>query len=97
VAFTVLGKKVFEGLAFFQSFSLPVGKISGIQEPSQQNVKHPTQGTSLQKISFLGVVISEKVFKEILTQTHMRGHDIRTEENSSVLIIQQNNHWYCLI
>jgi hypothetical protein len=48
VALAVLGK-IFEDLAFIQSFSLPVQKISGIQEPSQQNLKQPTQGTSLQK------------------------------------------------
>jgi hypothetical protein len=38
------------------------------------------QGTFLQKISPLGVVVSEKkMFKEKLTQMHKRGHYIRLE------------------
>jgi hypothetical protein len=43
-------------------------KIIGIPEPDKQNLKRPTQGTSLPKISFLGIVVSEKkILKENLT------------------------------
>jgi hypothetical protein len=42
-----------------------------------------TQGTFLQNIIPLGVVVSEKMFKEKLmqppTRLHTRGHDIRSE------------------
>jgi hypothetical protein len=63
VALTVLEKKIFKDFAFFPSFSLPVRKIL---EPHEQILKRTSQGTFLQKISFLGVMVSEKMFKEKL-------------------------------
>jgi hypothetical protein len=48
-------------------FSLPVRKIFGISEPREQVLKRTPQGTFLQKKSFLGVIVSEKIFKENLT------------------------------
>jgi hypothetical protein len=52
-------------------------------EPYEQILKRTTQGTFLPKISSLGVVVSEKMFKEKLTRTRTRmrtrGHDIRSE------------------
>jgi hypothetical protein len=49
-------------------FSLPVRKIFGILEPCEQILKRTPQGIFLQKISFLGVIVSEKkIFKEKLT------------------------------
>jgi hypothetical protein len=49
-------------------FSLPVRKIFGISEPHEQILKRTHQGTFLQKISFLGVIVSEKkMYKEKLT------------------------------
>jgi hypothetical protein len=59
VALTVLEKKIFNDLAI----SLPVWKIFGILESSRQNLNRPTQGTSQHKISFLGVVVSEEIYK----------------------------------
>jgi hypothetical protein len=56
---------------FFCSFSLSVGKISGIPEPGEENLKRPTKGTSLPKMVwqqfslFLkGVVYKLKCFIE---------------------------------
>jgi hypothetical protein len=66
----------------FGSFSLPVLKLFGISEPYEQILKRTTQRTFLPKISFLGVVVSEKkMFKEKLTRTRTltQGHDIRAE------------------
>jgi hypothetical protein len=63
VALAVLEKKIFNDLARFRGFSLPVWKIFGISEPFQQILKRPTQGTFLPKISFLGIIVSEKIFK----------------------------------
>jgi hypothetical protein len=68
VALTVLEKKIFKDLASFRGFSLPVRKIFGISEPFEQILKWPTQGTFLPKISFLGIIVSEKIFKEMLTR-----------------------------
>jgi hypothetical protein len=79
VALTVLGKKIFKDLASFRGFSLPVRKIFGICEPFKQILKWPTQGTFLPKISFLDIIVSEKIFKEMLTHTCMSSHDIRSE------------------
>jgi hypothetical protein len=41
-------------------FSLPVGKIFGIWEPREQILKRTPYGKFLQKISFLGVIVSKK-------------------------------------
>jgi hypothetical protein len=80
VALAVLEKKIFKDLASFCGFSLPVQKIFGISEPFEQILKRPTQGTFLPKISFLGVIVSEKkIFKEMLTRTRTSCHDIRLE------------------
>jgi hypothetical protein len=84
VAIMVL-EKIFKDLAFFRGFSLPVRKIFRISEACQQILKRPTQGTFLQKISFLGIIVSEKkIFKELLAHTRKGGtltscHDIRSE------------------
>jgi hypothetical protein len=60
----VLEKKIFKDFAF----SLPVWKIFGISEPREQILKRTPHGTFLQKISFLGVVVSgKKMFEEKLT------------------------------
>jgi hypothetical protein len=67
VALAVLEKKILKDLASFRGFSLPVRKIFGISEPYEQILKGPTQGIFLQKISFLGIIVSEKMFKEKLT------------------------------
>jgi hypothetical protein len=67
VALAVLEKKIFKDLASFRGFSLPVRKICGIVEPFEHILKRPTQGTLLPKISFLGIIVSEKIFKKILT------------------------------
>jgi hypothetical protein len=45
---------------------------------NEQILKRTTQGTFLQKISPLGVVVSER-FKKKLPRTRTRGHDIRSE------------------
>jgi hypothetical protein len=66
VAFAVLEKKIFKDLASFHGFSLPVRDIYGISEPFEQIIKRPTQGTLMPKISFLGIIVSEKIFKELL-------------------------------
>jgi hypothetical protein len=58
VALTVLEKKIFKDLASFRGFSLPVRKILGILEPCEQIFKRHTQGTFLQKIGFLGIIVS---------------------------------------
>jgi hypothetical protein len=64
VALAVLEKKIFKDLASFCGFSLPVQKIFRIPEPFKQNLNRPTQGTFLLKISFLGIIVSEKnIFK----------------------------------
>jgi hypothetical protein len=60
VALAVLEKKIFKDLASFCVFSLPVRKIFGILEPFEQILKRPTQGIFLPKISFLGIIVSEK-------------------------------------
>jgi hypothetical protein len=66
VALTVL-EKIFKDLASFRGFSLPVRKIFGISKPFEQILNWPTQGTFLPKISFLGIIVSEKkIFKEML-------------------------------
>jgi hypothetical protein len=59
--------KIFKDFMFFPGFSLPVQKIFKIFEPLEQILKRTPQGTFLQKISFLGVMVSEKMFKEKLT------------------------------
>jgi hypothetical protein len=65
VALTVLEKKIFKDLASFCVFSLPVCKIFGISEPFEQILERTTQGIFLQKISFLGIIVSEKkILKE---------------------------------
>jgi hypothetical protein len=66
VALSVLEKKIFENLAFFQFFSLPVQKIFRITEPCEKILKRTPQGKCLQNISFLVVTVSWKVFKEKL-------------------------------
>jgi hypothetical protein len=78
VAFAVL-EKIFKDLASFHGFSLPVQKIIRISEPFKQIIKRPTQGTFtfMPKISFLGIIVSEKILKEMLTR--MSCHDIRSE------------------
>jgi hypothetical protein len=60
-------EKIFKDSASFHGFSLPVRKIFRILEPCEQMLKRPTQGTFVQKISFLGIIVSEKIFKEFLT------------------------------
>jgi hypothetical protein len=66
MAFAVL-EKIFKDLASFRGFSIPVRKIFGISEAHEQILKMTSQGTFLQKISFLGVIVSEKkMFKEKL-------------------------------
>jgi hypothetical protein len=66
-------------LASFHGFSLPVRKIFRISEPFEQILKRPTKGTFLPKISFLGIIDSEKILKEMLTHTRTSCHDIRSE------------------
>jgi hypothetical protein len=67
VALRVL-KKIFKDLASFCGFSLSVRKIFEVSEICEQILKKLTQGTFLQKISFLGIIVSEKkIFKELLT------------------------------
>jgi hypothetical protein len=68
----------FEDLAFFRVFHFLFRKYSEFRNEANSR-KIPA------KISFLGVVVFEMIFEEILTRTHTRGHDIKTEENSSVL------------
>jgi hypothetical protein len=68
VAIAVLEKKIFKDFASFCGFSLPVRKIFEISEPFEQILKRPIQGTFLPKISFLGIIVSEKIFKEMLTR-----------------------------
>jgi hypothetical protein len=64
VALTVLEKKIFKDLAFHFLF----GKYSEISEPREQILKRTPQGIFLQKIRFLGFIVSEKkMFKEKLT------------------------------
>jgi hypothetical protein len=72
VALTVLEKKIFKDLASFRGFSLPVRKIFGISEPHEQILERATQGIFLQKISFLGIIVSEKIFKELLMRMRTR-------------------------
>jgi hypothetical protein len=55
VALTVL-EEIFKDLTSFHGFSLPVQKIFGIPEPYEQIFEKTTQGTFLQKISFLGII-----------------------------------------
>jgi hypothetical protein len=50
-------------LFIFQVFHFLFGKYS---EPREQILKRTPQGTFLQKISFLGIIVSEKMFKEKL-------------------------------
>jgi hypothetical protein len=78
VALAVLEKN-FKDLASFRGFSLSVRKIFEISEPLEQIIKRPTQGTFLPKFSFLGIIFSEKIFKEMLTRTRTNCHDIRSE------------------
>jgi hypothetical protein len=78
VALAVLEKEIFKDLASFCGFSLPVQKIFRILEPYEQILGRTIQGIFLQKISFLGIIVSEKkIFKELLTRTCC--HDIRSE------------------
>jgi hypothetical protein len=65
VALTVLEKNIFKDCAFFTSCS-KIQTIFGITEPREQILKRPHQGTFLEKISFLGVIVSEKMFKKKL-------------------------------
>jgi hypothetical protein len=65
VALTVLEKI----LACFCGFSLFVRKIFRISEPCEQILKRPNKGKFLQKISFLGIIVSEKILKELLKHT----------------------------
>jgi hypothetical protein len=77
VALRVL-EKIFKDLASFHGFSLPVRKIFRISQPYEQILERTTQGLFLQKISFLGIKVSEKkIFEELLTRTSC--HDIRLE------------------
>jgi hypothetical protein len=69
VALVVLEKKILKYLANFCGFSLPVWKIFGISEPFKQILKMPTQGTFLPKISFLDIIVFEKIFEEMLNYT----------------------------
>jgi hypothetical protein len=48
-------------------FSIPVQIIYKISERHKQNSKRTTHGKFLQKISPLGVMVSENMFKEILS------------------------------
>jgi hypothetical protein len=66
----VLEKTIFKDFASFHGFSLPVLKIFRISEPCEQILKRQTKGTFLQKHSFRGIIVSEKIFKELLTRTH---------------------------
>jgi hypothetical protein len=60
-------KKIFKDLASFCGFSLPVRNIFRISEPYEHMLERTTQGIFLQKISFLGIIVSEKkMFKEML-------------------------------
>jgi hypothetical protein len=68
VVLAVLEKKIFKDLASFHGFSLPVQKMFRISEPFEQILKRPTQVTFLPKISFLGFIVTEKIFKEMLTR-----------------------------
>jgi hypothetical protein len=68
VALTVL-EKIFKALASFRGFSLPVQKIFGISEQYEKNLERTTQGIFLQKISFLVIAVSEKIFRELLART----------------------------
>jgi hypothetical protein len=57
-------EKIFKALASFPGFSLPVRKIFGIWGPYEQILERTTQVIFLQKISFLGIIVSEKkIFK----------------------------------
>jgi hypothetical protein len=58
VALTVLEKEIFKEFAIFPSFSLPVRKIFRISELREQILKRTPKGIFLQKISFLGVIVS---------------------------------------
>jgi hypothetical protein len=49
-------------------------KIFGISEPYEQILERTTQGIFLQKISFLGIIVSEKTFKELLMHTRTSCH-----------------------
>jgi hypothetical protein len=54
------------------ALKLPVLKIFGIPEPYEQILERTTQGTFLQKNSFLGIIVSQKkIFKELLMLIHM--------------------------
>jgi hypothetical protein len=83
MALAVLEKKIFKDLASFHGFSLPVWKIFGISEPFELILMRPTQGTYVPKISFLGIMVYEKIFKELLTHacTSTSCNDIRWEWN----------------
>jgi hypothetical protein len=78
VALKVL-EKIFNDLASFCGFSLPLWNILRMAEPHDQILKRPIQGTFLQKISFLGITVSEKIFKELLMCTRNSYHGIRLE------------------
>jgi hypothetical protein len=77
--------EVFKNLANFCGFSFSIRKIFGIWEPFKKILKRPTQGTFLSKISFVVIIVSEKMFfKEMLTRNvkpvkHTSCHDIRSE------------------
>jgi hypothetical protein len=60
-------EKIVKKFTIFSGFTLPVRKIFGIQESFEHNLMRPTLGTFLPKICFLGVIFSEKIFKEELT------------------------------
>jgi hypothetical protein len=61
-------RRFFKDLVSFRGFSLPDQKIFRISEPREQILKRTPQGTFLQKISYLGVIVFEKkMFKEKLT------------------------------
>jgi hypothetical protein len=98
LAFKVMGKRIFKDLPIFEVFgilafdiqmkfkvklSLLARKLFRIPEPYEQMSKRTTQGTFLQKISPVAVVVSEqKMLKEKLTRTHTRGRDLRSERIS---------------
>jgi hypothetical protein len=64
VVLMVLEQKIFKDLANFPGFSLLVSKVFRILEQCDQILIRATQGTFLQKINFLGIIVSERIFKE---------------------------------
>jgi hypothetical protein len=63
LALKLLEKKIFEDLAMFPVFHFMFLKYLKLGNPVEKNLKRPTQETFLQTISFLCVIVSEKIFK----------------------------------